>query len=126
MEWLKNREPAVSTFEALLANAEDSGLRLMMSNINLGEIYYNCWNQWGELRADAVLAMLQRHPIQVIHPSAKDVLAAARIKAIYHCAYADAFAVVPALDYGGSVLTGDPDFLILRQKGVVRVDWIGK
>lgn len=125
MEWLKNREPTVTIFQALLDSADSMGLRLLMSTINLGEVYYNCWNQWGEAEAGAVLDILRKHPIQVVHPTTDDVLIAARIKAIYHCAYADAFTVVLALEYDGAVLTGDPDFLALAHDHVVKVDWIG-
>jgi predicted nucleic acid-binding protein len=125
MEWLKGREPVASRFLALLAAARVGEIRLLLSGINVGEIYYNCWREWGELRADEVLADWQTLPIQVVHPTEAAVLAAARVKARYAISYADAFAVVLAIEFGGSVLTGDREFLPLATDGVLNVDWIG-
>jgi uncharacterized protein len=100
-------------------------LRLLVRDINVGEIYYNRWKEWGEARANEALADWPTLPIQVVHPTEADVLAAARVKAQYAISYADAFAVVLAVEFGGSVLTGDRDFLPLATDGVLNVDWIG-
>ena len=94
-------------------------------NINLGEVYYNCWREWGEIRADAVLDVLRKHPLQIVHPTEPAVLAAARVKAQYPISYADAFAVVLAIEFDGTVLTGDSDFLPLALDGLVEVEWMG-
>jgi predicted nucleic acid-binding protein len=125
MEWLKGRNPVADRVAVLLDGAKIGTDRLLMSSINLGEIYYNCWREWDEARADATLEMLRKHPIQVVHPTEEDVLEAARVKAQYAISYADAFAVVLAIEFGGSVLTGDRDFLPLATDGVLNVDWIG-
>jgi predicted nucleic acid-binding protein len=125
MEWLKDRNPVADRLAALLDSAESGTNRLLLSSINLGEIYYNCWKEWDELRADATLILLRKHPIQVIHPTEDAVLKAARMKARYAISYADAFAAVLAVEFGGAVLTGDRDFLPLATDGVLNVDWIG-
>jgi predicted nucleic acid-binding protein len=125
MEWLKGREPVASRFRALLEAGRRGELRLLLSNINVGEIYYNCWREWGEARANEVLADWPTLPVQLVHPTEAAVLAAARVKAQYAISYADAFAVVLAIEFGGSVLTGDRDFLPLAKDSVLNVDWIG-
>jgi len=125
MEWLKNRQPAANKFGDLLEIAQSGGVRLLLSNINLGEVYYNCWREWGEIRADAVLDVLRKHPLQIVHPTEQAVLAAARVKAQYPISYADAFAVVLAIEFDGTVLTGDSDFLPLALDGLVEVEWMG-
>jgi uncharacterized protein len=125
MEWLKDRNPVADRFAVLLDSAEIGTSRLLLSSINLREIYYNCWKEWDEAKADAALDMLRKHPIQVIHPTEEAVLKAARVKAQYAISYADAFAVMLAVEFGGSVLTGDRDFLPLATDGVLNVDWIG-
>ena|ERR1700734_3756296 len=81
MEWLKDRNPVADRFAVLLDSAEIGTSRLLLSSINLGEIYYNCWKEWEEAKADAALDMLRKHPIQVIHPTEEAVLRAARVKA---------------------------------------------
>jgi ribonuclease VapC len=125
MEWFKNRQPMANQFRTILEMARAGHPKLLLSSINLGEIYYNCWREWGEVRADEAIDLIGSLPIQVLHPTEVDVLSAARLKGQYPVSYADCFAAVLTLKHGGSVLTGDPDFLILRQNGVVRVDWIG-
>jgi predicted nucleic acid-binding protein len=125
MEWLKGRKPVTDAFRLLLERARSGRVTLILSDINLGEIYYNSWKEWGEARAEAVLDLLRAHPIQVVHPTEAPVLAAARVKARYAISYADAFAVVLAVEFGGAVLTGDRDFLPLATDGVLNVDWIG-
>jgi predicted nucleic acid-binding protein len=123
MEWLKDRNPVADRVALLLDSAKIGINRLLLSSINLGEIYYNCWKEWDEARADATLEMLRKHPIQVVHPTKEVVLRAARVKAQYAISYADA--VVLAIEFGGSVLTGDREFLPLATDGVLNVDWIG-
>ena len=45
-------------------------------------------------------------------PTARRVLAAARIKSDYTMAYADAFAAATAQGHGATLWTGDPELLI--------------
>src|SRR5271156_1362396 len=99
MEWLKNREPAASGFQALVESAREGKQILLMSTINLSEIYYNCWNEWNEARAEDVLQVLERLPVHMLHPTQEDALAAARIKGRYKLAYADAFGAVLAMKF---------------------------
>jgi hypothetical protein len=40
MEWLKDRKRAADYFDLLLAKSGRSAVRLFMSRINLGEVYY--------------------------------------------------------------------------------------
>jgi hypothetical protein len=39
MEWILGKEPAASAVEKLLEDAESSTIRLLMSAINVGEVY---------------------------------------------------------------------------------------
>ena len=125
MEWLKEREPTAELFEQILRSARDGDRLLLLSSINLGEIYYNCWNEWDRLRADEVLDGFSDLPIHVVHPTERDVIEAARVKGRYKISYADAFATVLALEYEAPVVSGDPDFLKLRTSGLIAVEWVG-
>jgi ribonuclease VapC len=64
-------------------------------------------------------------PWQVV--SVDDVLVdeAARLKSSYPISFADCFAAALAQRYNAPVITGDPDFKKLAERGVVRVEWIG-
>ena len=126
MEWLKNREPAAAKFVAILADAKRCRVRLVMSTINLGEVYYNCIRVFGQMGADEILARLRASPIEFIHPTEQDAMGAARIKGLYQGAYGDAFAAVLGIEFSAPILTGDPDFLRLRNARLVEVHWMGK
>jgi ribonuclease VapC len=79
-----------------------------MSWINLGEVYYIVERRAGTDRATRVVQNL-RHQLSLDLPSEARVLEAARIKARYPMAYADAFAVATAIAHGATLLTGDPE-----------------
>jgi predicted nucleic acid-binding protein len=126
MEWLKAREPLVNRFELWMEASRRGDIHLVLSTINLGEIYYNAWNEWSETRAEVALASLKALPILIIHPTEEDALSAARIKGRYKISYADAFAAVLALEFDAPVITGDKDFLKIKQDSLLAVEWVGK
>jgi len=126
MEWLKRREPATTLFRAILDAASKGQQLLLMSTLNLGEIYYNSWTEWGPDRADQILADMRDLPILIMHPTEEDTLAAARIKALHKIAYGDAFAAILAIEFNAPVLSGDKDFLKLRDSGLIALNWIQK
>jgi predicted nucleic acid-binding protein len=90
-----------------------------MSWINLGEVAHIVERMAGAERARHVVQQL-RHQIALDLPSESRVLEAARIKARYAMAYADAFAVATALAHDAVILTGDPE--ILEAGGPWRTD----
>jgi predicted nucleic acid-binding protein len=81
-----------------------------MSWINLGEVYCIVERAAGKREAASVVCDLRRI-LTMDLPTAERVLAAARIKARYRMAYADAFAVATSNAHHASLLTGDPEIL---------------
>lgn len=104
LQWLEGGEPAASRVEAALPS------RPVMSWINLGEVSYIVERRAGGDRAKRVVRDLRRQ-LTLDLPSEARVLEAARIKARYPMAYADAFAVATALAHRATLLTGDPEIL---------------
>lgn len=103
---LEGVDPAASRVEALL-EGDDSPV---MSWINLGEVAYVVERVHGADEADRVVRDLR--PLLRLDDATQDrVLAAARIKATYLLAYADAFAAATALAHDAVLLTGDPELL---------------
>jgi predicted nucleic acid-binding protein len=79
-----------------------------MSWINLGEVYYTIHRAAGGSEAEATIGLL-RPMVTLDSITAERVMAAARIKARYPLAYADAFAVATAAAHDAVLLTGDPE-----------------
>ncbi|MGH2772873.1 MAG: type II toxin-antitoxin system VapC family toxin [Actinomycetota bacterium] len=104
LEWLSDVEPAASRVEEVLQQ------RPLMSWINLGEVFYVVARRRGERAAGEVLAQL-RPQLSLDLPSRQRILQAARIKAAYPVAYADAFAVATAIARNTVLLTGDDEIL---------------
>ena len=52
------------------------------------------------------------------------MLGAAHVKAHYPVAYADAFAFTAAQVQDGVLVTGDPDFEVV--KDIIQIEWIGE
>jgi ribonuclease VapC len=75
-------------------------------------------------KARRTLGVLDQLPVELVDVSRATVLAAAHIKARFPISYADAFAVVTALDHGGVLMTGDPEFRPLADAGIVAVAWL--
>lgn len=104
LRWLEGEEPAASRVEAALP------ARPVMSWINLGEVSYIVERKAGAKAASQVVRDLHRR-LTLDLPSQARVLQAARIKARYPVAYADAFAVATAIAHHATLLTGDPEIL---------------
>lgn len=82
-----------------------------MSWIDVGEVYYVVSRDRGAEEAQQVVRDL-RPLLDLDLPSEDRVMEAARVKAEYRMAYADAFAVATAIAHGAVLVTGDPELLI--------------
>jgi predicted nucleic acid-binding protein len=125
MEWLKDRKRAAEYIDLLLAKARRSEVRLFMSRMNLGEIYYTPASEWGVPKAKLVLPELRELPIELVSVSDEAVLQAAHLKIAHKISYADAFAASLAMELKCPLVTGDGEFLPLAQSGILELDWIG-
>jgi ribonuclease VapC len=117
-------EPGMARAQAILEDATHKRCRVAMSVINLGEVIYITEREMGLAQAQEVLAAIEQLPIEILPATRETVLAAAHIKANFHLAYADAFAVAGAQALGGVVLTGDPEFAEVED--LVGVEWLDR
>ncbi len=104
LRWLEGDEPAASRVDAALV------ARPVMSWINLGEVAYIVERAAGADRSRHIVQDLRRR-LSLDLPSERRILEAARIKARYSMAYADAFAVATATAHQATLLTADPEIL---------------
>jgi ribonuclease VapC len=119
---MSGRQPACDQVASLLSEAEEGRARLLMSAINVGEVYYFLRKHHTEALADSWRESSRTLPVTIETPSADDIWSAASLKARYPIAYADAFAAALAQKYNCPLVTGDPDF---RRVDQLELDWVG-
>jgi predicted nucleic acid-binding protein len=104
LRWLEGIEPAAGRVETAVAD------HAVMSWINLGEVFYIVSRASGATVARDTVSDI-RARVLLDDASPERVLDAARIKAEFPMALADAFAAATAIAHDATVLTGDPELL---------------
>lgn len=115
----------LSALEELFADAQQGLTRLLLSEMNLGEIFYMSAKIDNQTSAESILRIISSLPISIIPLVTGDALRAARLKAQHPISYADAFCANLARDHAAPVITGDLDFLLLERAGMLTVKWLG-
>lgn len=108
--------------KAALADAERSGVPLLMSEINIGEVGYILLRAGLTNNLDDFLSQFLSLPIRPVPVDLDLVIEAAKIKARYPLSYADAFAVATALRNDAAIITGDPEFKAVTK--LAPIDWL--
>lgn len=117
-------EPAASEVKELFKDEVGSRASVHISWINLGEVFYTIARRKGLEEAEIVLDDIQILPVRLQVPSKVDILAAAKVKSKHRVSYADAFAVSLAQKINGTIVTGDPEIIML--KDVVNVESLSR
>jgi uncharacterized protein len=120
LAFLQGEEPAATRVREVIEGAQEGTVRLFISIVNVGEVYYRIGKLRGSKEADATLKDLSLLPIEVLSADDDTVLAAARLKMEHVLSYADAFAAVTAQQKDATLLTGDPELLDLKR--VVKIE----
>ncbi|MFQ5639800.1 MAG: type II toxin-antitoxin system VapC family toxin [bacterium] len=121
LRWTQ-KENGWEHIKALLENAETGTQSLIMSQINLCEVYYKSIRVIGLAKAKKFLETFYLLPIAVVHPSDELIWKAAEIKAAHPISLADCFAIATALKHDASIITGDPEFK--RVQDLVEIEWM--
>ncbi|HLA86725.1 MAG TPA: type II toxin-antitoxin system VapC family toxin [Anaerolineales bacterium] len=103
----------------LLNNAREDKVELMMSLINAGEVVYLTARNRGHKTAESLLKDLRNLPITLFEASEERILASAWIKANHAISYADSFAVQLAQELRATLVTGDPEFEVVKDLQVL-------
>lgn len=111
---LQAEEPAASRVRELLLDGEQERATLLLSVVNLGEVYYRAGRRAGRVAALDAVADIRRLAVSIVPVSEELVFAAADFKMAYAISYADAFAAALADRANATVVSGDPDFDLLQ------------
>jgi len=122
LEWINARQPATNAVRKLLEESEAGHARLLMSAINVGEVYYFLRKHYSDELAQSWKELSGTLPVTIHVPTMEEIWDAAALKGRYPIAYADAFAVALAYKNHCPLLTGDP---VLRSIADLKLDWIG-
>ncbi len=104
-----------------MSNEETTG---WITTINVGEIYYMISRKSSANQADLAIEALQNFPINIIEADLQLTLQAAKLKAAYRLSYADAFAAALTINKKAVLLTGDQEFLNLKNEAHFTVQFI--
>lgn len=119
LAWIQG-EAAGSVVQRHLERAQRGAIRLVLSAVNAGEVYYILAKRHSKALAQQFREILPSMPVEVLLPEWTDIWEAAELKARYPLSYADAFAAALSLRRG-TLLTGDREFP--RVEGL-RVRWL--
>lgn len=122
LEWMTGRQPAGDLVGRLLTEAEHGHIRLLMSALNVGEVYYFLRKHHSKTLAESWRESSRTLPVTIEVPTTDDIWNAATLKSRFPIAYADAFAAALAQKYNCPLVTGDPEF---RRVDQLELDWIG-
>ncbi len=127
LAWLQD-EPGAADVQRCLDDAERGQADCVTSIINLGEAFYRLVrvNRRDEAESLWRMALRQRLPVFVKEATQRRVRRAAELKSSHAIAYADAFAVATALEFGATLVTGDPEIRPLVGQYDLKVQWLSQ
>ncbi|MBI2162560.1 MAG: PIN domain-containing protein [candidate division NC10 bacterium] len=96
LAWLRGEGEAASEMRRLLLSARRGRHQLIMSVINLGEVYYRIAKVSDESNARRILDRFRLTPVVIVPVENQLVFQAASLKARFPISYADAFAAALA------------------------------
>lgn len=126
LAWLRGEGEAASQMRRLLLSARRGRHQLIMSVINLGEVYYRIAKVSDESNARQILERFRLTPVVVVPVENQLVFQAASLKARFPISYADSFAAALAIERGARLITGDPDFQPLELARLLKIDWLAR
>ena len=99
--------------EEILRTAQAGECRVLLHQINLGEVVYRIGKGFGWTVAERKQAEIGLLPIEAVAFSNDIFWAAVKLKAHYPMSYADCFAASLAMQHKAVLLTSDPEFNVL-------------
>ena len=128
LSWLQGETGSLVVEGHLSDASSGKGFRCWISLVNLAEVYYRLHRTLGAGAANDFWkgALRGEIPVSVVDATRPRVLQAARLKARFPIALADAFAVQVAREKDVPLVTGDPEIRAVERAGEVRVAWISR
>ncbi len=121
MAFLEN-EPGAQIVADLLT---DSQIEILISAINLGEVYYILSRERSQTEAEKIIDYIfMEDKIKIVDAKWSMVKKAAKIKSAGGISYADAFALALAREDKAMLVTGDPEIKAVAANVSVELIWL--
>lgn len=115
-------EPAAEKIANIIADARDQDDRLLMSVVNIGEVWYAMARRHSERDADEAIRELRSIGIEFIDADWPLTKIAASYKVRGGISYADCHAAALANHYKATLVTGDDEFKQLKDE--ITIVWL--
>jgi ribonuclease VapC len=115
-------EPGADTIRGLILKAEEDGVKLVMSVVNLGEIWYSIARTNSPQIADRYVDEIYGMAIEIVDADWELTRQATSFKVNGNISYADCFAAALAKNHKAELITGDKEFKMLE--GEIKIAWI--
>jgi predicted nucleic acid-binding protein len=120
--FIEAEEPAAEKMEALIAEARENATPLLITSVNLGEVWYSLARAYSEARADESVAHLLQLGVEVVVADWDLAYQAAKFKVKGNISYADCFAAALAKQHQAELVTGDREFKQVENE--VKLLWL--
>jgi uncharacterized protein len=117
-------EPGGDIVSDAIADAHEEDIPLLMSVLNVGEVWYVIARETATADAETAVAQLRQLGIEFIAADWHLAKEAARYKAKHKMSYADCFAAALTKQKDAVLLTGDPEFHQIERE--IRITWLRK
>ncbi len=115
-------EPGADLVRSLLLKAEESDLKLLMSVVNLGEVWYSIARATSPKTAEQYIQEIHGMAIDIVDADWGLTRQAAVFKANGNIAYGDCFAAALAKNRKAELITGDKEFKVLESE--IKISWL--
>jgi uncharacterized protein len=115
-------EPSGAQVADLIASANEEGIPVYMTVINVGEVWYNIAREVSEADANDSVKELRDLRIQFVDADWELTQEAARFKSRHKMSYADCYAAALAKVKKADLVTGDKEFKPLEEQ--IKIQWI--
>ena len=116
------KESGYEKVKDLLIKSADGNQPLLMSSVNLGEVYYILIKEHGREEADKIFRLIETFPVECINADWHLVKQAALFKAEKKLPFADCFAAALAKLHKAELVTADKDFKVVEDE--VKIIWL--
>ena len=115
-------EPSAEKVADIIADAHENNTPLLMTVVNLGEVWYIVAREASEADADRCEKELRRLGVEVVDADWSLTQQAARYKSKHKMSFADCFAAALAKQKKAHLVTGDNEFK--QVEGDISIVWL--